>query len=118
MSGQLSQQDYETVPVGRIQPHPDNARRGNLPLIRESIRTNGFVGACVVQRSTGNILVEGDTFTGRSSRLSWSESKDLIVFEGDGRSDAARAPRGGHGATIGRAARCPTGATISRSPPS
>ena len=57
MSGQLSQQDYETVPVGRIQPHPDNARRGNLPLIRESIRTNGFVGACVVQRSTGNILV-------------------------------------------------------------
>jgi site-specific DNA-methyltransferase (adenine-specific) len=57
VSGQLSQQDYETVPVGRIQPHPDNARRGNLPLIRESIRTNGFVGACVVQRSTGNILV-------------------------------------------------------------
>ena len=38
--------------------------------------------------ATGNILVEGDTFTGRSSRLSWSESKDLIVFEGDGRSDA------------------------------
>ena len=50
-------QDYEMVPVDGIQPHPDNARRGNLPLIRESIRANGFVGACVVQRSTGNIIV-------------------------------------------------------------
>ncbi|MEO1992509.1 MAG: hypothetical protein ABGW78_11290 [Pirellulales bacterium] len=36
----------------------------------------------------GNVLVEGDTFTARSTRLSWSEAKDLLVFEGDGRSDA------------------------------
>jgi len=46
------------------------------------------------QRSTielgagGNVLVEGDSFTARSDRLSWSEAKDLLVFEGDGRSDA------------------------------
>ena len=46
------------------------------------------------QRSTielgagGNVLVEGDSFTARSARLSWSEAKDLLVFEGDGRSDA------------------------------
>ena len=51
------EQDYEMVPVDRITTHPDNARRGNIALIRESIRANGFVGACVVQRSTGNILV-------------------------------------------------------------
>lgn len=36
----------------------------------------------------GNVLVEGETFTARSTRLSWSEAKDLLVFEGDGRSDA------------------------------
>ena len=36
----------------------------------------------------GNVLVEGETFTARSARLTWSESKDLLVFEGDGRSDA------------------------------
>jgi len=50
-------QDYELVPVDRISTHPDNARKGSLDVIRESIRTNGFYGACVVQRSTGHILV-------------------------------------------------------------
>ena len=51
------EQDYEMVPVDRITTHPDNARKGSLEVIRESIRTNGFYGACVVQRSTGRILV-------------------------------------------------------------
>jgi hypothetical protein len=50
-------QDYEMVPVDRLLTHPDNARRGDLDTIRESIRANGFYGACVVQRSTGRILV-------------------------------------------------------------
>jgi ParB-like chromosome segregation protein Spo0J len=50
-------QDYEIVDAGSIQPHPDNARRGNLDAIRESIQVNGFYGACIVQRSTGHILV-------------------------------------------------------------
>jgi hypothetical protein len=36
----------------------------------------------------GNVLVEGESFTARSARLSWSEAKDLLVLEGDGRSDA------------------------------
>ena len=36
----------------------------------------------------GNVLVEGESFTARSARLSWSEAKDMLVFEGDGRSDA------------------------------
>ena len=51
------EQDYEMVPVDRLSTHPENARRGNTEVIRESIRTNGFYGACVVQRSTGRILV-------------------------------------------------------------
>ena len=36
----------------------------------------------------GSVLVEGESFTARSTRLTWSEAKDLLVFEGDGRSDA------------------------------
>jgi hypothetical protein len=36
----------------------------------------------------GNVLVEGESFTARSARLTWSEAKDLLVFAGDGRSDA------------------------------
>lgn len=51
------EQDYEMVPVDRIATHPENARKGSLEVIRESIRANGFYGACVVQRSTGRILV-------------------------------------------------------------
>ena len=36
----------------------------------------------------GNVLVEGESFTARSARLTWSQAKDLLVFEGDGRADA------------------------------
>lgn len=36
----------------------------------------------------GNVLVEGESFTARSARLTWSEAKELLVFEGDGRADA------------------------------
>ena len=50
-------QEYEVVEVDRIRPHPENPRHGNLEAIRESIRTNGFYGACLVQLSTGHILV-------------------------------------------------------------
>jgi hypothetical protein len=60
----------DVLGVGQTPPLPGQ-RRGSMEL-----------------NATGNIRVEGDTFTGRSSRLSWSEAKDLIVFEGDGRSDA------------------------------
>jgi hypothetical protein len=60
----------DVLGVGQTPPLPGQ-RRGSMEL-----------------NAAGNIRVEGDTFTGRSSRLSWSEAKDLIVFEGDGRSDA------------------------------
>lgn len=50
-------QTFEAVPVDRLKPHPENARRGDLEAITTSISSNGFFGACVVQRSTGHILV-------------------------------------------------------------
>lgn len=50
-------QEYEVVPIGSIQEHPDNPRRGVVEAIDESIEHNGWYGACVVQRSTKYILV-------------------------------------------------------------
>ena len=60
----------DMLAVGQAPPAP-GLRRNSLELL-----------------AGGNVLVEGESFTARSARLSWSEAKDLLVFEGDGRSDA------------------------------
>jgi hypothetical protein len=60
----------EVLGVGQAPPAPGQ-RRSSIELM-----------------AGGNVLVEGESFTARSARLSWSEAKDLLVFEGDGRSDA------------------------------
>lgn len=49
--------EYKLVRVADVHPHPDNARRGDVDLIEQSIEKTGFYGALVVQRSTGAILV-------------------------------------------------------------
>lgn len=36
----------------------------------------------------GNTLVEGNTFTARAPRLTYAQAKDLLVIEGDARTDA------------------------------
>lgn len=38
--------------------------------------------------ATGNTLVEGANFTARSARLTYSQAKELLVLEGNGRTDA------------------------------
>ena len=53
----LIDQTYEMAPVGSLTTHPENPRLGNIAAIRESIHANGFYGVCVVQRSSGHILV-------------------------------------------------------------
>jgi len=52
----LRGQNYELVPVAALRSHPKNPRKGNVAAIVESIKANQFYGACLVQRSTGNIL--------------------------------------------------------------
>jgi hypothetical protein len=44
------------VSFDRLKPHPNNPNTGNVDLIRRSIRTNGFIGVIVAQKSTGFIL--------------------------------------------------------------
>ena len=36
----------------------------------------------------GNAVVENITFTARGNRITYAEAKDLLILEGDGRSDA------------------------------
>lgn len=50
-------QSYEQVSLDKVHPHPDNPRKGDVDALEQSIEVNGFYGALVVQRSTGNILV-------------------------------------------------------------
>lgn len=44
------------VPVGSVQPHPQNPRIGNVDAIADSVETNGFYGTLIVQKSSGNII--------------------------------------------------------------
>ena len=53
----LLDQTFAEVSVAELAPHPANPRKGDVAAIRESIEVNGFYGACVVQRSTGHILI-------------------------------------------------------------
>jgi len=39
--------------------------------------------------ATGNTVAEGQSFTARAVRMTYDQSKGLLVLEGDGRADAA-----------------------------
>lgn len=64
----------QTVPIDSIAPHPENPRRGDVEAIKRSIRKNGMYVGCVVQRSTGLILVGNHR---------WQAAKELGLLEVD-----------------------------------
>jgi PII-like signaling protein len=45
-----------------LNTHPDNPRRGDVGIIVDSLKVNGFYGAIVVQQSTGFILAGNHRF--------------------------------------------------------
>jgi ParB-like chromosome segregation protein Spo0J len=49
-------QSFEQVRLSEVELHPENPRQGDVGAIHESIVTNGFYGALVVQRSSRRIL--------------------------------------------------------------
>lgn len=53
---QILTEQLQSISISDLHPHPDNANRGDIQAIRESIETNGFYGALLVQKSTGFIL--------------------------------------------------------------
>jgi ParB-like chromosome segregation protein Spo0J len=53
----IAKQSYKIVPIDSIQNHPKNYKEGDVDAIGESVERNDFYGACVVQKSTGFVLV-------------------------------------------------------------
>ncbi|MGI5293165.1 ParB/RepB/Spo0J family partition protein [Nonomuraea polychroma] len=49
-------QTYRMVPVGDLEPHPENPHRGDVDVIAESIEKNGFYGTVMVQKSRMRII--------------------------------------------------------------
>lgn len=47
----------ETVPLGRLQPFPGNAKIGNVPKILESLRRNGQYRSLIVREHDGTLTV-------------------------------------------------------------
>lgn len=53
---------YEQVPVEDLKPYPGNARRGDVEMLRKSLRSHGQYRPIVVQESTGYILAGNHTW--------------------------------------------------------
>jgi hypothetical protein len=54
--------EAKMVDADEVQPHPDNPRQGNIGLIYESIKENGWYGRIGVHKATGNIIVGNHRF--------------------------------------------------------
>jgi hypothetical protein len=78
----------ETVPVGDLKIHPDNARRGNVAAIAESLRAHGQFRPIVVQQSTGYILAGNHTYRAAVDKLGWTHIEVSYVKVDDKRARA------------------------------
>lgn len=50
------------VAIDDVKPFPGNARRGDLPTVRESVKTHGQYRSILVQESTGHIIAGNNTW--------------------------------------------------------
>lgn len=67
----MSSIDYATVKIDDLNPHPKNARQGDVGAISESLRENGQYRPLVVQKGTNVILAGNHTFKA-AKLLGWS----------------------------------------------
>ena len=52
---------YEWAKLDTLKHHPDNPRKGNVDVIRESLRANGVIRPIVVSRRTRHVLAGNHT---------------------------------------------------------
>lgn len=76
----------ERVKLDKLQPYPGNARRGNVEVIRESLRVNGQYKPIVVQKDTGYVLAGNHTLEAARAE-GWT---DLLVSWVECDADTAR----------------------------
>lgn len=67
------------VPVASIQPHPDNANRGNVKEIATRLREMGQYRTIVVHEPTGNILAGNSTYRAARDELGWTHIRAELV---------------------------------------
>lgn len=77
-NNQMLTEEVVMVPLDQLQRHPRNPRRGDLDAIISSIRTNGFFGAVIAQKSTNHILVGNHRFEA-ARRLGYTEVPVIYV---------------------------------------
>jgi ParB-like chromosome segregation protein Spo0J len=75
----ILEQDYKLVPIDTVRPHPRNPRAGDIDIIEESIEENDFYGACLVQKSTGFILIGNH----RWKAAKQLDAEQIPIFEVD-----------------------------------
>jgi ParB-like nuclease domain len=63
--------DIERVPLDKLSVYPGNPRRGNVPLLTESLAEYSQTKPVVVQRSTGYILAGNHTYQA-ARQLGWT----------------------------------------------
>jgi hypothetical protein len=56
MSSKIVNQNYRTYPISELQPHPDNPRKSNMHVLKDSVANNGFYGAVIIQAATKRII--------------------------------------------------------------
>lgn len=74
----------ERVPVDAITPHPENARKGNVAAIGDSLAENHQFAPIIVQRSTGYVLAGNHTLLAARA-LGWPEVDAAFVDVDDDR---------------------------------
>ena len=63
---------------------------------------SGSSGGNLELTALDNVIAEGTNFTARSARLTYTQAKDLLILEGDGRSDAELFKQEGEGTPASR----------------
>ena len=75
----VAAQEFTTVRVDQVQPHPRNPRQGDVAVIGESTEENDFYGALIVHKPTGNILVGSHRW--QAARTSGLEELPAFVLD-------------------------------------
>jgi len=81
MNTDLGNLEIQYVTVEEIDPHPENANRGDIDAIKESIKVNGYYAPILVQSSTGYILAGNHRY--RAARDLGHEMVPVVYIDVD-----------------------------------
>jgi len=72
---------YVSVPVDTLEPHPENARQGDIGAISESLRVNGIYRPLIVQASS-NLILKGNNTWHAVKAMGW-ETVPVVFLDVD-----------------------------------